>query len=144
VSNSLLFYNRQFPAIIFHALRVLHACFRVANFKETCQTEHGLSSFKVFATESVGIFKDNFENNEVVTNVCAASTAFVDAFPEETGEYRGIIPDLIKIASERIDVVRKNAAVLIAKLCRDEENAKVMRANHGTEVLVSLRGVLNN
>jgi len=46
---------------------------------------------------------------------------------------------LIKIISEKTEIVRKNAAVLLAKLANDEENAKIMRENHGTEVLVSLR-----
>jgi len=35
------------------------------------------------------------------------------------------------------------SAICLAKLSRDEENAKVMRANHGTEVLVSLGGALS-
>jgi hypothetical protein len=48
-----------------------------------------------------------------------------------------IIP-LIGIVKEKVDAVRKVAAVCLAKLSRDEDNAKVMRANHGTEVLVSL------
>lgn len=52
-----------------------------------------------------------------------------------------IVP-LIGIIKEKVDAVRKTAAVCLAKLSRDEENAKVMRANHGTEVLVSLTNVL--
>jgi len=47
---------------------------------------------------------------------------------------------LIKVISDKTQLVRKNAAVLLAKLASNEENAKIMRANHGTEVLVSLRG----
>jgi len=44
------------------------------------------------------------------------------------------------VISDKTQLVRKNAAVLLAKLASNEENAKIMRANHGTEVLVSLRG----
>lgn len=50
---------------------------------------------------------------------------------------------LIGIIKEKVDVVRKTAAVCLAKLSRDEENGKVMRFNHGTEVLVSLSKVLS-
>lgn len=46
------------------------------------------------------------------------------------------------IVKEKVGAVRKTAAVCLAKLCRDEEVGKVMRANNGTEVLVSLSGVL--
>ena len=41
--------------------------------------------------------------------------------------------------SDKTDLVRKNAAVLLARLATDEDNAKIMRANHGTEVLLSLQ-----
>lgn len=61
------------------------------------------------------------------------------AFPERLTDYKCLIVPLIKIISEKTEMVRKNAAVLLAKLANDEENAKIMRANHGTEVLVSLR-----
>jgi hypothetical protein len=53
-----------------------------------------------------------------------------------------LIVPLIKVVGGKTDMVRKNAAVLLARLAIDEENAKVMRANHGTEVLVSLKNVL--
>jgi hypothetical protein len=42
------------------------------------------------------------------------------------------------VISNKTDAVRKNAAVLLAKLSQNEENGAVMRANHGTEVLMSL------
>ena len=37
---------------------------------------------------------------------------------------------------------RQTAAVCLAKISRDEENQKILRANHGTEVLVSLSTAL--
>jgi hypothetical protein len=49
---------------------------------------------------------------------------------------------LINIIKEKVDAVRKAAAVCLAKISRDEENAVVMRANHGAEVLVSLKNVI--
>jgi hypothetical protein len=53
-----------------------------------------------------------------------------------------IVP-LIKVVSEKVDALRKTAAVCLAKLAKNEENSVVMRANHGHEVLVSLGGVFN-
>jgi hypothetical protein len=52
-----------------------------------------------------------------------------------------IVP-LINITKDKVDLVRKNAAVCLAKICKDEENEKVMRENHGTEILVSLSKAL--
>jgi hypothetical protein len=66
-------------------------------------------------------------------------TAFVDCFPEKIPEFKDIIIDLIKVAKDKTDGIRKAAAVLLAKLATDEENSKHMRANHGYDVLLSLR-----
>jgi hypothetical protein len=66
----------------------------------------------------------------------------VTTFPERLQEYSSIIVPLIKVVGNKTDMVRKNAAVLLARLATDEENGKIMRANHGTEVLVSLRSQL--
>ena len=45
---------------------------------------------------------------------------------------------LIKVMSDKVDLVRKNSAILLAKLTMNEENKKEMHANHGTEVLISI------
>ena len=40
---------------------------------------------------------------------------------------------------DKIDTVRKNSAVLLAKLVEEnEENKKIMRDNHGSEILMSV------
>lgn len=69
-------------------------------------------------------------------------SALVDVFPERAISFQPLIIPLISIVKEKVDAVRKAAAVCLAKISKDEENAKVMRANHGTEVLVSLGGAL--
>jgi hypothetical protein len=51
-----------------------------------------------------------------------------------------MIIDLIRVVKDKTDIVRKNAAILLAKLAQDEENNKFIRANHGFDVLMSLRG----
>jgi hypothetical protein len=80
------------------------------------------------------------ESWDLYVNVCASITAFLTAFPERLPEYQSLVIPLIQVISNKTQLVRKNAAVLLARLANDEKNAEIMRANHGTEVLVSLRG----
>ena len=41
---------------------------------------------------------------------------------------------------DKLNSVRKNSAVLLAKLVEDnEENKKIMHANHGSEILMSVQ-----
>ena len=79
------------------------------------------------------------ENWSVFVNCCASTTAFVDCFPERLQEFQSMIIDLIKVVKDKTELVRKNAAILLAKLAADEENNKFIRANHGFDVLMSLR-----
>lgn len=98
-------------------------------------------TFDPFVKRSLTLYNSVVEKQQwdLYVNVCASITQFVTAFPERLPEYRSLIVPLIKIISSKTEMVRKNAAVLLARLANEEENAKVMRANHGTEVLVSLR-----
>lgn len=50
-----------------------------------------------------------------------------------------MVLDLIYVVKEKTDVIRQNAAILLAKLAADEELNKFIRANHGFDVLMSLR-----
>ena len=80
---------------------------------------------------------DNF------TNSCSFVSTITDIFPERSQDFQSMIVPLIGIVKEKIDAVRRTAAVCLAKLSRDEENGKIMRLNHGSEVLVSLTNVLS-
>ena len=60
-------------------------------------------------------------------NCCSSVSAFGDVLPERINDLEGLIVPLISIVSEKTDMVRKNAAVCLAKLCKNEENALVMR-----------------
>lgn len=68
--------------------------------------------------------------------------AFVSAFPDRNAEFSDILVDLISIVKDKTEVVRKNGAILLAKLAADEGNNKIIRDNHGFDVLMSLRGAL--
>lgn len=72
-------------------------------------------------------------------NACASATSFLGAFPERVQDFKPMILDLIHVIKEKTGVVRSNAAILLAKLAADEELNKFIRANHGFDVLLSLR-----
>ena len=78
------------------------------------------------------------ENWDAYVNICSSISAFAGAFPEKQIAFKMLIVPLIKVMSDKIDLVRKNSAVLLAKLTMNEENKKWMQQNHGTEVLISI------
>lgn len=86
-------------------------------------------------------FLDAYKNQEwdVYVNAAASITAFVGSFKDRLADFRELIVPLIKVVAEKTELIRKNSAVLLAKLAQEEENGKIMRANHGSEVLVSLK-----
>jgi len=53
-------------------------------------------------------------------NSCASTVAFINSFPERVQEFEPMIKDLIRIVKDKTDVVRKNAAILLAKMANDE------------------------
>ena len=77
-------------------------------------------------------------------NSCASTVAFLTAFPERVQEFEPMIKDLIKIVKDKTEVVRKNAAILLAKMANDEEMNKKIRENHGFDVLMSLRDIFSS
>ena len=73
-------------------------------------------------------------------NICASISAFCTTFPERKGDFKDVIAPLIKVMGDKLDSVRKNSAVLLAKLVEDhEDNKKIMKANHGSEILMSVQ-----
>lgn len=73
-------------------------------------------------------------------NICAAMSAFVDYFPDWIEMLREIVPLLIEIAKEKVDILRKNAAILLAKLAKNEKLQPYIRELHGIEVLMAIGG----
>lgn len=137
-----------------NALRVLHYLFKNEEFKQKNEEKPFIPSFEPFQKEGTKIFfaerakmdstsESDTKKHEVIINVVITLSAFVTAYPEQAINFQALVPDLVAIARDKLDVVRQNSAVLLAKLCKNEDNAKVMRDNHGTEVLVSLQGALN-
>ena len=49
---------------------------------------------------------------------------------------------VIEITKEKTDIIRKNAAILLAKLAKHPKLTEYVRELHGIEVLMSLGGQL--
>ena len=129
-----------------NALRVLHPLMKVPNFNKICIEDHKFakSIFSTYRKEAMALFKVSLtpvgkENWTEFSNACGSMVAYMGSFPEDARDFEPIILDLISVISNKTEVIRKNAAVLLAKLATDEENNKYIRANHGFDVLMSLR-----
>lgn len=145
VFKAILYFHKEFSGDLqMNALRVLHPLCRVPGFRDICLNEHKFtpSTFDNYVKEAQLMFKEGLKTEDWAqyTNACSSMIAFVDAFPERLIEFQPIIKELIFVAKEKTEAVRKNSAMLLAKLAKDEENSKLMRANHGYDVLMSLRG----
>lgn len=82
------------------------------------------------------------EDWNLFVNCCASITAFTGAFPEHLCKFKELIETLVFVTANKTELVRKNAAVLMARLSNNEENLVEIRRLHGTDVLLSLKDVL--
>jgi hypothetical protein len=152
--KTVIYFNREFKAgeLQLNALRVLHTLLKIEGFKTLWLEDHQLTTklFDSFSIEVIFLLKeslkeakteDNQEAWSCFVNACAGSSAFIICFPDRIREFESIITDLIFVIKEKTEVIRKNAAILLAHLAKDEELNKVVRANHGFDVLMSLKGV---
>lgn len=129
-----------------NALRTLHPLCKSPGFREIFLNEHRFPEavLTTYIKEAKFLFSESMKQGAEdwvqFVNATGSITAFVDCFPEKIPDFKEIIIDLIKVAKDKTDAIRKAAAVLLAKLAKDEDNSKHMRANHGYDVLMSLRG----
>ena len=139
-----LYLNNSFPDLFANCIRVFHAVCKVPNFRSLAFEHHSFteSSFSAYIVHIIEHFANSQAANDELINTCSSISAFCEAFPERAHEFGSIIPQLINIVKEKTDLVRKNAAVCLAKLVKDEKNQQIMHDNHGTEVLVSLANIL--
>ena len=148
VFKAVLYFNKEFEGDLqMNALRTLHPLCKVPGFREICFNEHKFppSTFDGYVKEAKRIFelsiaKSGQEDWNLYVNACSSMVCFVDAFPERLSEFQDVIKPLILVIKDKTEVVRKNSAILLAKLAKDEGNEKIMRANHGFDILLSLRG----
>ena len=150
VFKTILYMNKEFgEELQMNALRTLHPLCKVQDFRTICYDEHGfppavfngyVKEIQLLFTKAIGT--DGKEDAQGLVNTCGSMVAFLGAFPERLREFEPIIKDLITIVKEKTELVRKQAAILLAKLAADEELNKVIRGNHGFDVLMSLRGAI--
>lgn len=144
ISRVLLYYMTDESDFFKNALLTMHACCRHPEFRDICFKQHKftMKSFDPFVAQANKKFKEIFEKQawDEYTNICASITAFCGCFPERKGDFKEVIPPIIKVMGDKLDSVRKNSAILLAKLVEDhEDNKKIMRDNHGTEILMSVQ-----
>ena len=72
--------------------------------------------------------KPQEENWVTFVNATGSITAFVDCFTEKLPDFKDIIIDLIRVCKDKTDAIRKAAAVLMAKLAKDEFETQRHRA----------------
>ena len=126
------------------ALIAFHCCCVADGYRDLCLKKHGvdenLSQFDKYIKKAIEQYMKAYtdQNWDYYVNICASISGFAGIFPEKQIAFKSLIIPLIKVMGDKIDVVRRNSAVLIAKLTQNEENKKWMQENHGTEVLLSL------
>jgi len=134
-----LYFNRQFPDLTPHVLKILYAVFKLKDKLADLIKEHeiNINNFVKESREMTQEYMDTW-NREKFINLAGLVSAFLDCFPNTASEYTSLIQDLTAIIKDKVDLERKNAAVLVAKLAKDETCKEAMRQNHTMQILMSL------
>jgi hypothetical protein len=81
----------------------------------------------------------NDKNKERIINNMSLIIAIMGKYKELAKEVKGVVPLAINICKEKTELLRKNAAILMARYAKAApENEEYLRALHGMEVLVSV------
>ena len=85
----------------------------------------------------------NDKNYQRVVNTLSLLIGIIGKYPDNAKEIKSFIPEIITICKEKTELLRKNAAVLLAKFARSSpENEQYVRDLHGMEVLLSVSGYI--
>ena len=85
----------------------------------------------------------NDKNMERIVNTMSLIIAIMGIYKELSKEVKIVIPLAINICKEKTELLRKNAAILMARYAKAApENEEFLRQLHGMEVLVSVSGHL--
>ena len=134
-----LYFNRQFPELTPHVLKIIYSLWKLKEELAKHTEEHEINVHN-FVKESREMLKENIDNwnREKFINISGLISAFLDWFPNVASEYGSLIPDLTLILKDRVDLERKNAAIVIAKLAKDKDLKEEMNQYHTMEILMSL------
>mmetsp|Transcript_10000 Transcript_10000/g.15148 ORF Transcript_10000/g.15148 Transcript_10000/m.15148 type:complete len:388 (-) Transcript_10000:91-1254(-) len=121
VFKAVLYMNKEFgEELQLNALRTFHALCKVPDFKDICTDTHKFpaATFNGYVKEIIALFDASVksENWANLINAQSSMVGFVTAFPERLQDFDSIIVTLIMVVKEKTEVVRKNAAILLAKL----------------------------
>lgn len=84
------------------------------------------------------------KNMQRVVNMMSLHIAICGQFKEEANNMKEIVELMISICKEKTDLVRKNAAILLARIAKSStEMEDYVRSLHGMDVLVNVSKFLN-
>lgn len=88
------------------------------------------------------INKADFQNVVLLNNSILLFSTILEQDASLAKNFIDVLEKLIFIVKEKTGVIRKTAAVLIAKMCQDKEILENARSLHATELLLNLQSVL--
>ena len=122
-----------------HVLRLLAHVLSInrlqPSLKEKCKPE------KMLVDKLIIIIKS--EDEQRFCNACIVVGLLVETFCI-LAAFRDIIERLIDIVRVKVNLMRKNAAILLAKLSKDPENLEKIRELHGIELLQNISNIILN
>jgi len=87
----------------------------------------------------------NDKNYQRIVNILSLLIAIIEIFKEKANECKNIIEYIINICKEKTDLLRKNAAILLAKIAKsNKEMEDFVRSLHGMDVLMSISSFVKN
>ena len=118
-----------------HAIRMYARWF---NRQNEAQLKKYISAedMKNLVKNLIIIVKESDEERFVNATLLIGNIA--ELYPECSASFRDCIPVFLNICREKMGVIRKNAAICVAKLSKSPENIKVIRDLHGIEILSNI------
>jgi hypothetical protein len=77
-------------------------------------------------------------------NTCCLLNEIVTICSHLLPTFKDLVPILVKVIGDTMGIIRKNAAISLAKLCNDPANLELARSLHGVELLVNLQKYIMN
>jgi len=79
------------------------------------------------------------KETERIINIMSLINSIITFIPNKSCVVKPIIQKVINIAKDKLDLLRKNAAILLAKIAKSsEEMEKVVRELHGIDVIMNV------
>ena len=87
----------------------------------------------------------NEQNYQRIVNILSLLIEIVGIYSEKAKECKNIVEYIINICKEKTDLLRKNAAILLARIAKsNKEMEEFVRNLHGMDVLMSISSFVKN